>query len=229
MKNFGLKKRFVLPGDVLTTAPLRLERNVVLEGKKIISTTIGLSSVFNDSVKVIPLTGIYIPRIDDLVVGIIKTISGNSWFADINSCYQGMLLGQDVFGRGSYPTLNDMKERLGKSDLIFAKIVNYDRTREPLISINGQNLGKIDDGELIKISPAKVPRLIGKHGSMIQSIEESTGASITIGQNGWIVVSCEKTNGLLKAIMAIRMVEEQAHVIDLTEKVKKMLQSNGVE
>ncbi len=229
MKNFGLKKRFVLPGDVLTTAPLRLERNVVLEGKKIISTTIGLSSVFNDSVKVIPLTGIYIPRIDDLVVGIIKTISGNSWFADINSCYQGMLLGQDVFGRGSYPTLNDMKERLGKSDLIFAKIVNYDRTREPLISINGQNLGKIDDGELIKISPAKVPRLIGKHGSMIQSIEESTGASITIGQNGWVVVSCEKTNGLLKAIMAIRMVEEQAHVIDLTEKVKKMLQSNGVE
>jgi len=229
LKNFGLKKRFVLPGDVLTTAPLRLERNVVLEGKKIISTTIGLSSVFNDSVKVIPLTGIYIPRIDDLVVGIIKTISGNSWFADINSCYQGMLLGQDVFGRGSYPTLNDMKERLGKSDLIFAKIVNYDRTREPLISINGQNLGKIDDGELIKISPAKVPRLIGKHGSMIQSIEESTGASITIGQNGWVVVSCEKTNGLLKAIMAIRMVEEQAHVIDLTEKVKKMLQSNGVE
>ena len=229
MKNFGLKKRFVLPGDVLTTAPLRLERNVVLEGKKIISTTIGLSSVFNDSVKVIPLTGIYIPRIDDLVVGVIKTISGNSWFADINSCYQGMLLGQDVFGRGSYPTLNDMKERLGKSDLIFAKIVNYDRTREPLISINGQNLGKIDDGELIKISPAKVPRLIGKHGSMIQSIEESTGASITIGQNGWVVVSCEKTNGLLKAIMAIRMVEEQAHVVDLTDKVKKMLQSNGVE
>ncbi len=166
MKNFGLKKRFVLPGDVLTTAPLRLERNVVLEGKKIISTTIGLSSVFNDSVKVIPLTGIYIPRIDDLVIGIIKTISGNSWFADINSCYQGMLLGQDVFGRGSYPTLNDMRERLDKSDLIFAKIVNYDRTREPLISINGQNLGKIDDGELIKISPTKVPRLIGKHGSM---------------------------------------------------------------
>jgi exosome complex component RRP4 len=64
---------------------------------------------------------------------------------------------------------------------------------------------------------------------MIQSIEESTGASITIGQNGWVVVSCEKTNGLLKAIMAIRMVEEQAHVVDLTDKVKKMLQSNGVE
>jgi len=29
--------------------------------------------------------------------------------------------------------------------------------------------------------------------------------------------------------MAIRMVEEQAHIVDLTDKVKKMLQSNGVE
>ena len=223
MKNFGLKKRFVLPGDVLTTAPLRLERNVVLEGKKIISTTIGLSSVFNDSVKVIPLTGIYIPRIDDLVVGIIKTISGNSWFADINSCYQGMLLGQDVFGRGSYPTLNDMKERLGKSDLIFAKIVNYDRTREPLISINGQNLGKIDDGELIKISPAKVPRLIGKHGSMIKSIEESTGASITIGQNGWVIFKSDNPISLKNAIASIKMADLILHDDNLEEKIQNML------
>ena len=223
MKNFGLKKRFVLPGDVLTTAPLRLERNVVLEGKKIISTTIGLSSVFNDSVKVIPLTGIYIPRIDDLVVGIIKTISGNSWFADINSCYQGMLLGQDVFGRGSYPTLNDMKERLDKSDLIFAKIVNYDRTREPLISINGQNLGKIDDGELIKISPAKVPRLIGKHGSMIQSIEESTGASITIGQNGWVIFKSDNPISLKNAIASIKMADLILHDDKLEEKIQNML------
>ena len=228
MKNFGLKKRFVLPGDVLTTAPLRLERNVVLEGKKIISTTIGLSSVFNDSVKVIPLTGIYIPRIDDLVVGIIKTISGNSWFADINSCYQGMLLGQDVFGRGSYPTASEMKERLDKGDIIYAKIANSDRQREPLISIADQSLGKIDSGELVKISPTKIPRLIGKHGSMIQSIESSTNATITVGQNGLIVVSCDETNGLLKALAAIRMVDEQAHLVNLTDKVKKMLESDGV-
>ena len=228
MKNFGLKKRFVLPGDVLTTAPLRLERNVVLEGKKIISTTIGLSSVFNDSVKVIPLTGIYIPRIDDLVVGIIKTISGNSWFADINSCYQGMLLGQDVFGRGSYPTTSEMKERLDNGDIIYAKIANSDRQREPLISIADQSLGKIDSGELVKISPTKIPRLIGKHGSMIQTIEASTNATITVGQNGLIVVSCDETNGLLKALAAIRMVDEQAHLVNLTDKVKKMLESNGV-
>jgi len=205
-----------------------LQNNVVLDGKRIISTTIGLSDVSDDSVRVISLTGVYLPKIDDLVIGTIQYIHGNSWFADINSCYQGMLLGQDVFGRGSYPTKSEMEERLSKGDIIFAKIANSDRQREPLISIADQSLGKIDSGELVKISPAKIPRLIGKHGSMIQTIEGSTNATITVGQNGLIVVSCDETNGLLKALAAIRMVDEQAHLVNLTDKVKKMLESNGV-
>ncbi len=228
MKRFESKKRHVLPGDFITTAPLRLQNNVVLEGKRIISTTIGLSDISDDNVRVISLTSVYLPKIDDLVIGIIQHISGNSWFADINSCYQGMLLGQDVFGRGSYPTKSEMEERLSKGDIIFAKIANSDRQREPLISIADQSLGKIDSGELVKISPAKIPRLIGKHGSMIQTIEGSTNATITVGQNGLIVVSCDETNGLLKALAAIRMVDEQAHLVNLTDKVKKMLESNGV-
>jgi len=228
LKRFESKKRHVLPGDFITTAPLRLQNNVVLEGKRIISTTIGLSDVSDDSVRVISLTGVYLPKIDDLVIGTIQYIHGNSWFADINSCYQGMLLGQDVFGRGSYPTKSEMEERLSKGDIIFAKIANSDRQREPLISIADQSLGKIDSGELVKISPAKIPRLIGKHGSMIQTIEGSTNATITVGQNGLIVVSCDETNGLLKALAAIRMVDEQAHLVNFTDKVKKMLESNGV-
>ena len=228
MKKFESKKRHVLPGDFITTAPLRLQDNVVLEGKRIIATTIGLSDISDDSVRVISLTGVYMPKTDDLVIGIIQYISGNSWFADINSCYQGMLLGQDVFGRGSYPTKSEMEERLSKGDIIFAKIANSDRQREPLISIADRSLGKIDSGELVKISPTKIPRLIGKHGSMIQTIEGSTNATITVGQNGLIVVSCDETNGLLKALAAIRMIDEQAHLVNLTDKVKKMLESNGV-
>jgi len=228
LKKFESKKRHVLPGDFITTAPLRLQDNVVLEGKRIIATSIGLSDVSADSVRVIPLTGVYLPKIDDLVIGTIQYIFGSSWFADINSCYQGMLLGQDVFGRGSYPTMKEMKARLDKGDLVYARIANADRMREPLISIMGENLGKIDSGELVKISPTKIPRLIGKHGSMIQTIEGATNATITVGQNGLVVVDCEESDGLLKAIAAIRMVEEQAHLVDLTDKVKKMLENKGV-
>jgi len=228
LKNLGTKKRYVIPGDVITTAPLRLEGNVVLDGKRVMATCMGLSDVSSDSVRVIPLAGVYLPKTDDLVLCTISFVSGSSWFADMNSCYQGMLLGQDVFGRGSYPTMEEMKSRLDKGDLVYARIANSDRMREPLLSIMGENLGKIDSGELVKISSTKIPRLIGKHGSMIQTIEAATNVTITVGQNGLVVVDCEESDGLLKAITAIRMVEEQAHLVDLTNKVKTMLEINGV-
>ncbi len=223
MRKLESKKRYVLPGDVITTAPLRLHGNVALEGKRILSTAIGLSDVSYDSVRVIPLSGIYLPKVDDLVIGLIKYIHGNSWFADINSCYEGMLLAKDVFGRGSNATLDEMKASLDKSDLILARIANSDRTREPLLSISGQNLGKIDSGELVKISPTKIPRLIGKHGSMIQTIEASTNASITIGQNGLIVLKCDDSAGLKKAVESIKMMDKALHNTNLEEKIQNIL------
>ena len=223
MRKLESKKRYVLPGDVITTAPLRLHGNVVLEGKRILSTAIGLSDVSYDSVRVIPLSGIYLPKVDDLVIGLIKYIHGNSWFADINSCYEGMLLAKDVFGRGSNATLDEMKASLDKSDLILARIANSDRTREPLLSISGQNLGKIDSGELVKISPTKIPRLIGKHGSMIQTIEASTNATITIGQNGLIVLKCDDSTDLKKAVESIKMMNEALHNTNLEQKIQNIL------
>jgi exosome complex component RRP4 len=81
--------------------------------------------------------------------------------------------------------------------------------------------------ELVEISPSKVPRLIGKRGTMIQMIEMATDAAITIGQNGWVVISCESSEGLLKAKKAIQMVNEQAHIANLTDQVKEMLESKG--
>ena len=227
MKRFESKKRHVLPGDFITTAPLRLQNNVVLEGKRIISTTIGLSDVSDDSVRVISLTSVYLPKIDDLVIGTIQYIHGNSWFADINSCYQGMLLGQDVFGRGSYPTKSEMEERLSKGDIIFAKIANSDRQREPLISIADQSLGKIDSGELVKISPTKIPRLIGKHGSMIQTIEESTNATITVGQNGLIILKCDNSAGLKKAIASVKMIGMIQYEVNIEDKIQNILDESN--
>ena len=58
---------------------------------------------------------------------------------------------------------------------------------------------------------------------MIQMIEMATNAAVTIGQNGWVVVSCETPEGLLKAKKAIEMINAKAHVANLTDQVKEML------
>ncbi len=221
------KRKYVIPGDVITTAPFRPEQNVILDGKRIIATVVGTSEIYDDSVIVIPLAGKYSPKINDLIIGKVISHSSLSWELDINSCYVGFLPAQDVFGRDFSAHANELTSKLKKGDLVVARIANSDRSRDPLLTVSDRELGKIESGELVKISPSKVPRLIGKRGTMIQTIETATGAIITIGQNGWIVVSCENRNGLLKAIKAIQMVDEQAHIANLTDRVKLMLESSG--
>jgi len=221
------KRKYVIPGDVVTTGPFRPEQNVELQGNKIISTTVGISEIYDDSVKVIPLTGKYIPKINDLVIGKVISHTSLSWELDINSCYVGFLPAQDVFGRDFSAHADELASKLKSGDLVAARIANFDRTRDPLVTISDRDLGKIDTGDLVKISPSKVPRLIGKRGTMIQMIEMATDAAITIGQNGWVVVSCETPEGLLKAKKAIEMVNEKAHVANLTDQVKEMLESKG--
>lgn len=217
------KRKYVIPGDVITTGPFRPEQNVMLEGEKIIATAVGISEIYDDSVKVIPLTGKYLPKIDDLVIAKVNSHTSLSWELDINSCYVGFLPAQDVFGRDFSAHADELASKLKTGDLVAARIANFDRTRDPLVTISDRDLGKIDSGILIEISPSKVPRLIGKRGSMIQMIEQATNAAVTIGQNGWVVVSCETPEGLLKAKIAIEMVNEKAHVANLTDQVKEML------
>ena len=217
---------FVLPGDVISNGSSSLKQNVILEGDKLVSTTIGFTENNDGAVDVIALTGLYTSEVDDLVIGKIVSHNSLSWEVNINSSYRAMLPASDIFGKDYSPSRDDLSLKLITGDIVLARIVNSD-SRRPLITINGQNLGKIDDGELIKISPAKVPRLIGKHGSMIQSIEESTGASITIGQNGWVIFKSDNPISLKNAIASIKMADLILHDDNLEEKIQNMLDENN--
>ncbi len=218
-----VKRRYVIPGDVIATGPLRPENNVYQDGDRIIATSVGISEIYENAVRVIPLTGTYLPKTNDLVIGKVIGTSPLSWEFEINSPFIGFLPAQDVFGRDYSPTKDELRQRLDIGDLVAARIANFDRSRDPLLTVQDRDLGKIESGQLVEISPSKVPRLIGKRGSMIQTIEMATKAMITIGQNGWIVISCEAPEGLLKAIEAVKMVDALAHTPNLTERVKSML------
>lgn len=220
------RRKHVIPGDVITTGPYRLDQNVVLVDNKIVSTAVGISEIYDNDIRVIPLAGKYFPKINDMVIGKVVSHTSLSWELDINSLYVGFLPAQDVFGRDFSAHADELVSKLALGELVAARVANFDRTRDPLVTIADRDLGKIDSGELMSLSPGKIPRLIGKRGSMIQAIEEGTDATITIGQNGWIVVSCEDPNGLLKAKKAIQMIDKDAPLANLTDKVKAMLEGN---
>ena len=58
-------------------------------------------------------------------------------------------------------------------------------------------------------------------------IENATNANITIGQNGLLIITADDSNGLIKAINAIQLIEEKAHVANLTDKINEMLESKS--
>ncbi|HYY50732.1 MAG TPA: exosome complex RNA-binding protein Rrp4 [Nitrososphaeraceae archaeon] len=218
-----VKRRYVVPGDKVVEGNFRPLMNVIKVGNSIIATRIGIAESGREGVKVIPLSGVYIPRVNDIVIGKITDHSSLSWEVDVNSCFSAHLPAQDVFGRDFSPARDDMGRQLATGDLIAARIIAFDRTRDPMLTIQDKDLGKIPRGELLKISPTRVPRLIGKRGSMIQTIEQATQTRILIGQNGIVVVMGRNLDGTKLAIRAIRMVEEEAHTANLTQRVKVLL------
>lgn len=217
-----VKRRYVIPGEIVAHGSVRADLNVVRVGETLVSTRVGMAEIGHDVVRVVPLSGPYIPRIDDLVVGKIIGYSAFAWEADINSCFFGILPAASVFGRDYSPAKDSLSDKLGVGDMIAARVIAFDRTRDPLLSISGPGLGRIPRGRVVKISPSKVPRLIGKRGSMIKSIETGTKCRMLVGQNGVIIV-VGSSEDMFKAVKAINLVEEEAHSADLTERVQKML------
>ncbi|MEM3069157.1 MAG: KH domain-containing protein, partial [Nitrososphaerales archaeon] len=67
-----------------------------------------------------------------------------------------------------------------------------------------------------------VPRLIGKKGSMIKTIESATNCKLIIGQNG-IILIVGPPDGILLATQAIKMVESEAHLAGLTKNIQSFL------
>jgi exosome complex component RRP4 len=96
----------------------------------------------------------------------------------------------------------------------------YELNCFPSLYLKGKGLGKLDGGFIFRIIPSRVPRVIGREGSMITLIKEKTGCNITVGQNGWIWVKGQDLDSQIKARKAIEFVAEQVHVNGLTEKVE---------
>ena len=217
-----IKRKYVTPGEFVGEGNYNKMSNVYRIDNKFYSTRVGMAETLDDSVRVIPLTGQYIPRVDDIIIGKIIDYSAFAWEVDINSCFSGFLLAQSVFGRDYSPARDSLSKKFRVGDLITAKIQAFDRTRDPLLSIAGSGLGLISRGEVVKISYTKVPRVIGKKGMMINTIENYSKCGLTVGQNGLIVVS-GSPEGIIMAKSALNLIEAEAHNSDLTQKVQDLL------
>jgi exosome complex component RRP4 len=112
---------------------------------------------------------------------------------------------------------------LDAGDLIVAKIASYDRAHDPQLTVAEPGLGKITRGQIMKVTPSKIPRIIGRKGSMISVIKQETGCQIILGHNGVILVTGKTPEDEELAMAAIEKIEKESHVSGLTDRITQML------
>lgn len=218
-------REIVVPGDLLAISSKKAGPGTYSEGGKIFASQLGIKSVRPDSISVVPFAGQYIPIRGDLVVGKIVDIGPSNWLVDINSPYPSPLHVNEVPWRVEF---GETGKFMSVGDVVLLKIVGVDEMMRIQVSMQEHGLRKLAGGMVIEVSPSKVPRVIGKNGSMIQMLKNMTGCRIYVGQNGRIWIDGE-LDGIVKAVRAIRMIEDEAHSLGLTEKVKELLeQSSGM-
>jgi exosome complex component RRP4 len=228
---FHERREIVTPGDLLAEDNYVAGENTYKEDGKIYATRVGLVEYDDRRVFVVALKAFYVPFIGDMVIGKVVEVGLGSWIIDINAPYPAVLRASDAFNRPFKPQRDDMLQILDVGDLVMAKIIAYDRTRAPLLTVREPELGKVERGQIVEITPTKIPRVIGRKGSMITMLKQRTNCQITVGQNGVILVSGRSPEDEQLAVMAIRKIEEEAHTSGLTDRITQMVRSEkrGVE
>lgn len=217
-------KEVVTPGEIIATGmdffpgvgTYRYE-------DKILANQTGLLHVEGKVLKTTPLAGRYLPAKNDIVIGRVVDILMSGWRIDINCPYSSVLPLKDAtfdfIKKGA-----DLTEYFNLEDYVVCKITQVTSQNLIDVSMKGPGLRKLRGGQFITVNAAKVPRIIGRKGSMVSMVKKATGCQVAVGQNGLVWISGDPESELI-AVNAIRKIEREAHVSGLTERMKEYLES----
>ena len=214
------KREVVVPGQLLAEGRYRASFGTYDEEGKIFSSLVGLAELRGNTVKVVALEGAYIPKEGDLVIGTINIVAGNNWKVDIGGPYGASIHANNALRR---PYSEDISEYMDMGDVIAAEVIAFDRGSGPFLGMKGRGLRVLQGGMILEVSPAKIPRIIGRRGSMINMINDHLNIETMVGQNGRIWIRASSTEVLRLAIKAFTTIEAQAHTSRLTDRISEML------
>ena len=212
------ERKVIIPGEVIASGNDYLPgEGTEKRGDEIVALRYGLAEETNKLVKVIPLSGVYMPRKGNVIIGKVENITFNGWVIDIGTTENAFLPLMEV---PRFVNKDGLDEIMDIGDMVISKIIGINK-RGIDVTIKARGFGRIDEGLIFQINPNKVPRIIGKEGSMIKLIKDETGCDITVGQNGIIWVKGDKMENELLSKKAIAFVSERSFIKGLTDELKK--------
>jgi exosome complex component RRP4 len=217
-----IERKVVLPGQEIDLGGQKQGNGIYHENGKYYAYQMGIIQTYNNYANVIPLSGKYYPVRNDRVIGKVIDIAPSFWIMDIRGPYPGFLHINDTPWKNVDEDLNKI---LGVGDTVFLKVNEITESRQIWLSLKDAGLRKLEGGHIVMVQPTKVSRIIGKAGSMVNTIKEITGVKIQLGQNGvvWLEGPADK---VLVVRKILRFIEKEAHTSGLTDRVKKILEES---
>jgi exosome complex component RRP4 len=215
-----IERELVIPGDLIEEKDLKSGMGTYSEKEKIYASQLGIKNTRAGYVNVVPLGGRYIPRPGDFIIGKVSDIGPSSWLVDINAPYPAPLHINEVPWHVEY---GDTNRYIRVGDTILARVQNVDEIKRVYVTMNDRESRKLTGGHIAEISHSKVPRVIGKGGSMITLIKRYTKCRMFVGQNGRIWINGD-TDDIMVVMEIIEKIDREAQVSGLTESVKVFLE-----
>lgn len=217
------ERKVVVPGQVIAKGmdfipgqgTYRLDESVIVN-------RLGVLSVEGKVLKTVALSGRYMPSKGDVIIGKVNDILMSGWRLDINAPYSAVLplkdASFDFIAKGA-----DLTKYFKLEDYALVKITNVTSQNLVDVTVKGPGLKKLRGGRVIRVNPQKVPRIIGKKGSMVSMIKSATDCKIIVGQNGivWLEGAPEME---VVVVEAVRKIEDESHLQGLTERMKSFLE-----
>ncbi len=217
--NTPVERKLVIPGETIVSGDDYLPGDYTKrDGDDVVANRYGLAEVRGRVVKILPISGVYEPRRGNTVIGRVNEVTFNGWVVDIGGPWRAFLPLNEC---PRFINRNNVEEFATIGDVFNIKVWGV-KTGNVDLSLKSRGLGKLEDGRIIKINCHKVPRVIGKEGSMINLIKDKTNTEITVGQNGYVWLKGD-LDGTKKAEEAMRLIEKEAASEGLTEKVEEFL------
>jgi exosome complex component RRP4 len=217
-------KDIAVPGEVLAEGMDYLPGNgTYRDQEKIIAERLGLAQIEGRAIKLIPLSGRYLPKRGDTIIAKVEQIIMSGWMLNTNSAYSAMLGMKDATSEFIQKGA-DLTQYFNFGDYIVCKITNVTSQKLVDVTLRGPGLRKLRNGRIIEVNTNKVPRIIGKKGSMVSMIKQATDCNIIVGQNGIIWLQGKEPEMEFLAIDAIKKIETESHLSGLTDKMKEFLE-----
>lgn len=212
----------VIPGELVAEGKGEVTGPYFALGRRIYAKTLCIAMPDRNSIRLIPIKRTYIPVEGDIVIGKVIDVNPTSWLVDINAPYTAILAASEVFPKPA--TMHrDLSEILRVGDLIIAKVLSFDFTHDPLLTIKETKLGKITKGSLVEIPPSRVSRVIGRRGEVVNMLRKEFSVEIVVGRNGRVLIVGENADVEGMAAYVIKRLSEEPFIEDPAQRAAQLL------